>query len=65
MCIVICVHSHLLSYKNIKTYQFSNYYRYDAASFSEAHKAEVRDTQFPIDLEKAYELGKRLVGKCK
>ena len=46
------------------TYQFSNYDRYDAATFSEAHKAEVRDNQFPIDLEKAYELGKRLVGKC-
>ena len=46
------------------TYQFSNYDRYDAATFSEAHKAEVRDTQFPIDLEKAYELGKRLVKKC-
>ena len=45
------------------TYQFSNYDRYDAATFSEAHKAEVRATQFPIDLEKAYELGKRLVGK--
>ena len=43
------------------TYQFSNYDRYDAATFSEAHKAEVRDTQFPQDLEKAYELGKRLV----
>ena len=40
------------------------YDRYDAATFSEAHKAEVRDNQFPIDLEKAYELGKRLVGKC-
>ena len=47
------------------TYQFSNYDRYDAATFSEAHKAEVRDKQFPIDLEKAYELGKRLVKKCK
>ena len=46
------------------TYQFPNYDRYDAATFSEAHKAEVRDNQFPIDLEKAYELGKRLVGKC-
>ena len=43
------------------TCQFSNYERYDAATFSEAHKAEVRDKQFPIDLEKAYELGKRLV----
>ena len=40
------------------------YDRYDAATFSEAHKAEVRDNQFPIDLEIAYELGKRLVGKC-
>ena len=29
-----------------------------------ADQAEVRDNQFPIDLEKAYELGKRLVGKC-
>ena len=47
------------------TYQFSNYDRYDAATFSEAHKAEVRDTQFPLDLEKAYELGKRLVIKAK
>ena len=47
------------------TYQFSNYDRYDAATFSEAHKAEVRDTQFPINLEKAYELGKRLVAKAK
>ncbi|MCR5713293.1 MAG: 4Fe-4S binding protein [Prevotella sp.] len=27
--------------------------------------AEVAETQFPIDLEKAYELGKRLVAKCK
>ena len=47
------------------TYQFSNYDRYDAATFSEPHKAEVRNTQFPIDLEKAYELGKRLVIKVK
>ena len=47
------------------TYQFSNYDRYDAATFSEAHKAEVRETQFLIDLEKAYELGKRLVAKAK
>ena len=31
------------------TYQFSNYDRYDAATFSKAHKAEVRATQFPMD----------------
>ncbi|MCR5453362.1 MAG: flavodoxin family protein [Bacteroidales bacterium] len=42
------------------TYQFNNYDRYDAASFSEPHKAEVRDTQFPKDLDLAYQLGKRL-----
>ena len=47
------------------TCQFSNYERYDAANFSEAHKTEVRNTQFPIDLEKAYELGKHLVGLAK
>ena len=47
------------------TYQFSNYDRYDAATFSEAHKAEVRDTQFPVDLEKAYALGRRLVDLAK
>lgn len=49
--------------KSYDTYQFNNYDRYDAATFSEAHKAEVRDTQFPKDLEQAYELGKRLVRK--
>ena len=43
-------------------HQFPNYDRYDAATFSEAHKAEVRNTQFPVDLDKAYELGKHLVG---
>ena len=35
--------------------------RYDAAQFDESHKAEVRATQFPKDMETAYELGKRLV----
>ena len=29
--------------------------------FDETHKAEVRATQFPKDLEATYELGKRLV----
>ncbi len=42
------------------TFQFNNYDRYDAAAFDAAHKAEVRDTQFPKDLERAYELGRRL-----
>lgn len=46
--------------RSFDTYQFSNYERYDAATFSEPHKAQVRDTQFQQDLNKAYELGKRL-----
>jgi len=43
------------------TYQFADYNRFDAAAFNEPHKAQVRDSQFPKDLEKAYELGQRLV----
>lgn len=47
--------------RSYDTYQFQNYDRYDAAAFSEAHKAEVRDSQFPKDMESAFELGVRLV----
>ena len=47
--------------RSYDTYQFQNYDRYDAATFSEAHKAEVRDSQFPKDMESAFELGVRLV----
>ncbi len=43
------------------TYQFSNYDKFDAAAFDETHKAQVRDTQFPKDLQQAFDLGKRLV----
>lgn len=43
------------------TYQYSDYSKYDCDVFDEKHKREVRDTQFPKDLEKAFELGKRLL----
>lgn len=43
------------------TYQFSDYSKYDCNVFDENHKAKVRDTQFPKDLENAYNLGKKLV----
>ena len=43
------------------TYQFNDYNRYETAAIDEHRKASVRDTQFPKDLEKAYELGKKLV----
>ena len=42
------------------TYQFSDYSKYDCNMFSEEHKKQVKETQFPADLEKAFDLGKRL-----
>ena len=47
------------------TYQFSDYSRYDVTMFKEADKARSRDEQFPKDLEKACELGARLVAKAR
>ena len=43
------------------TYQFNDYAKYDCDVFDEKHKAEVKETQFPKDLAKAFDLGKRLV----
>ncbi|MCI6436669.1 flavodoxin family protein [Fibrobacter sp.] len=45
---------------SIDTYQFHDYAKYDAAQIDETHKTQIRETQFPKDQEKAYELGKRL-----
>ncbi|WP_218918404.1 hypothetical protein [Paenibacillus durus] len=47
----------LLSYD---TYQFTDYSKYEASRFDAAHKARVREEQFPIDRKKAFELGARL-----
>lgn len=46
------------------TYQFNDYSRYDVNIFDETKKREHRDKQFPIDLETAYHLGRRLVEKA-
>jgi hypothetical protein len=46
------------------TYQYQDYGRMDCNLFSEEKKAAHRDAQFPIDLENAYQLGKRLVQKA-
>jgi hypothetical protein len=46
------------------TYQFNDYSRYDFNLFSEEEKRKYRDEHFATDLQNAYELGKRLVGKC-
>jgi len=43
------------------TYQFTDYSKYYAGMFSEPHKAEHREKQFPIDLQDAYDLGMRIV----
>lgn len=42
------------------TYQFADYSKYNCDVFDEKHKREVRDTQFPKDLEAAFNLGKKL-----
>lgn len=38
---------------------------YATALLPEERKARVRETQFPQDLQKAYELGKRLATEAK
>ena len=42
------------------TLQVTDYSKYNMASFNELHKKEMREKQFPQDLEKAYEIGARL-----
>ena len=47
------------------TLQVTDYSRYNMASFNEAHKKEMRQNQFPQDLEKAFQMGVRLSGAGK
>ena len=42
------------------TYQFSDYSKYDCNMFNEEHKRQVKETQFPKDLQKAFNMGKSL-----
>lgn len=42
------------------TFQYTDYSKYDCDLFDAEHKAQVRNEQFPKDLEKAYDLGYRL-----
>ena len=46
---------HLYVYE---TYQFKDYDKYVSDAFDEKEKSEVRKTQFPKDLESAFELGR-------
>jgi len=47
------------------TLQFNDYSRYEANMFNGNAKAKYKEEHFPEDLQKAYELGKRLVEKAK
>jgi len=57
--------NHVLGYAQglyaYDTYQFADYSKYNCDLFDESHKAKVRDEQFPKDLQKAFDLGKKLV----
>ena len=50
-------------YAACDTLQFEDYSRYAAGSFNEAHKRKMREEQFPKDLQAAYDIGFRLIGK--
>jgi len=43
------------------TYQFDDYSNYKCDGFSEIKKAGQREKQFPLDCEKAFEIGKNLL----
>jgi len=42
------------------TYQFEDYSKYEASMFDEKHKSQVKTEQFPIDSQKAFDMGVRL-----
>ncbi|WP_041955978.1 flavodoxin family protein [Sulfurospirillum arsenophilum] len=43
------------------TYQYTDYAKYDCNIFDEKVKAEIKERQFPLDCEKAFAMGKKLV----
>ncbi len=45
---------------SMDTYQFDDYGKYETSRLDEAHKAKIREKQFPIDCEKAFEMGRKL-----
>jgi len=47
---------------SMDTYQFTDYEKYESSMFDEKHKAEVKEKQFPIDCQKAFDMGARLAG---
>lgn len=45
------------------TYQFSDYSKYKVECFSEEEKRKHREEQFPIDLQNAFTIGKKLLNQ--
>lgn len=58
-------YNHIMGYAeglySYDTKQFADFSKYNCDLFDENHKNEVHQTQFPKDLERAFDLGKRLV----
>ncbi len=46
----------------VDTLQFDDYSKYSSSAFDPEHKRQVHETIFPEDLERAYRLGKELLG---
>jgi len=53
----------IVEYPCYDTLQFTDYSKYQAGTFDEAHKRQRREEQFPKDLEAAYQIGQKLCGK--
>lgn len=57
-------YNHIMGYAeglySYDTKQFADFSKYNCDLFDENHKKEVQQTQFPIDLQKAFDLGKKL-----
>lgn len=51
--------------KNFNTAQFDDYSKYDSNMFDAGEKLHTKETQFPKDLEKAFELGRKPAGMKK
>lgn len=52
-------------YNSYNTLQFKDYSKMDANLFNPEEKMRQHETQFPIDEQKCFEMGKRLVEKAK
>lgn len=61
----INTYNHIMGYAeglfSYDTMQFADFSKYNCDLFDETHKKEVNATQFPKDMQNAFELGKKLV----